>query len=46
MEIANIKVRTEIERFVMLAEKVDYICKQKDEMDIDFGNSPDEFRGI
>ena len=45
MANANIKTHTEIERFQLLAEKVESIVQQKDELDIDFGNAPDEFKG-
>jgi ubiquitin conjugation factor E4 B len=44
MEIANIKTHAEIERFIFLGDKVDDVVKQKDEMDIDCINAPEEFR--
>jgi hypothetical protein len=43
---ANIKTQIEIERFQLLADKVESIVQQKDELDIDFSNAPDEFKGI
>lgn len=41
---ANIKTHIEVERFQMLADKVEGIVQQKDELDVDFGHAPDEFK--
>jgi hypothetical protein len=40
-----IKTQTEIEILQVLADKVESIVNQKDQLDIDFENAPDEFRG-
>jgi hypothetical protein len=45
MRNANIKTQIEIERFQILADKVENIVQQKDQFDLDFGNAPDEFKG-
>jgi ubiquitin conjugation factor E4 B len=44
METAHIKTISEIERFQILANKVEAIVEQKAKYDIDFSNAPDEFR--
>lgn len=45
MQNANIKSHIEIERFRSLAETVEEIVKQKDQLDVDTSNAPEEFRG-
>jgi hypothetical protein len=42
---ANIKSSIEIERFRSLAEIVEGIVEQKDQLDVDSSHAPDEFRG-
>lgn len=42
---ANIKSAIEVERFKSLAEMVQEIVEQKDQLDVDSSNAPEEFRG-
>jgi hypothetical protein len=42
---ASIKSHIEIERFKSLAEAVDIIVEQKDQLDVDSSHAPEEFRG-
>jgi ubiquitin conjugation factor E4 B len=44
MEIANIKTHAEIERFICFGDKVDEVLKQKNAMDVDCKEAPEEFR--
>ena len=43
---ACIKTNTEIEQFKNLQQRVEQLVIQKQKAEIDFGDIPDEFRGI
>ncbi len=43
---ACIKTESEIERFRILQAKVDSIVVEKQQSEVDFGDIPDEFRGM
>lgn len=42
---ANIKTASEVEQFQKLSEKVQRIVVEKQKMEVDYGDIPDDFRG-